>query len=527
MKELAISATLYICSTLAFCAPPPPVTAVAYHPDGKLLAAGTQGEVALIDPTKGEVVGTIEGQTNRVTALAFTKTGDRFAVASGQPAKSGELRVFEIKDGKAFPLLAMPTAHQDIIYALTFSPDGKLLASAGYDRTIKLWNPAVKAEPRLLQDHSDTIYGLAFHPDGKLLASAAADRAVKVWDVASGKRLYTLADPTDWVYTAAWSPDGKHLAAAGIDKSIRIWEADGDGGKLVHSVFAHTQPVTRIVYAKDGQTLYSIGEGKNVKSWDTATMKEKLVFPPQPDTMQCLALSPDQKQVAVGRFDGALVLLNAGTGKTMSEPLPAKPKPPMLQKLTPNAGVRGRTVRVACEGQNLGDVDQALADLPGIPVKVIQEGRTAARVQIDIELPANATAGVANLSLKSPGGKTVPLPFIVDRYPVVNESGPSDSPRIGLKVTLPATLVGAIGRAGDADYFRFEAKAGDEIAVQALTAALGSKLEPLLELTASDGELLAESANGLLGYKVSAAGTYALGIRDKDFRGGADFTYRL
>jgi len=432
------------------CSAPPPVTALAYHPDGKLLAGGTYGEVVLIDPAKGEAIETLPGQTQRVTALAFTKKGDRLAVASGTPGKSGELRLYQVNENKATLETTLATAHNDVIYALTFSPDGKLLASAGYDRVIKLWSPGTKNEPRLLADHSDTVYGLAFHPDGALLASAAADRAVKVWDVASGKRLFTLSDPTDWVYTIAWSPEGSRLAAGGIDKSIRIWEANAEGGKLVHSVFAHTQPVTRLVYTADGKTLYSISEGKNLKSWNTATMKEIFVYPAQPETMLALALSPDQKQIALGFFDGKLKLLEADGGKTSAEPLPAKPKPPVMKKVTPN-----------------------------------------------------------------------------DRYPVVTETGPRDSPRIGLKITLPATLVGVIGKAGDADYFRFDVKAGQELAVQVPLPAAGVKFEPLLELTDTDGVVLADSSTGLLGYTFATAGTFALGIRDKEFRGGADFTYRM
>ena len=340
MKNLLSSIATCLLCPLAFGAPPPPVVSVAYHPDGKLLAAGTYGEVVLIDPAKGEVLGTIPSQTNRVTAVAFNNAGDRLAIASGEPSKSGEIRIYSFKD--AMPKLekSLTTAHKDIIYALTFSPDGKSLASAGYDRVIKLWDPQTLADPKLLADHSDTVYGLSFHPDGKLLASAGADRAVKVWDTTTHKRLYTLGDSIDWVYTVAWSPDGKHLAAAGIDKSIRVWDANAEGGKLVHSVFGHTQPITRIVYAKDAKTLYSISEGKNLKSWDTSTMKERLVFPSQNETMLCFALSTDQKQIAVGRFDGALVLLNAENGKTTSQPLPAKPKPPLLQRLLPNNGVR-------------------------------------------------------------------------------------------------------------------------------------------------------------------------------------------
>ena len=88
-------------------------------------------------------------------------------------------------------------------------------------------------------------------------------------------------------------------------------------------------------------------------------------------------------------------------------------------------------------------------------------------------------------------------------------------------------MIGAVGKAGDVDYYRFEAKAGQEVGVQLLTAAVGSKLEPVLELTDADGRSLAESANGLLGYTCPAAGVYAVGVRDRDYRGDATMFYRL
>src|SRR5581483_3646368 len=250
-------------------AAPPPVSALAYRPDGQLLAAGTRGVVHLIDPATGEGAADLTGQDGRVTAVAFAKSG-WLAVASGEPGKSGVVRLYEIRDPKTAP-------------------------------------PKLAAE---FAAHTDAVYALDFHPGGKLLASGSADRAVKVWDVATGKRLYTLSDPTDWVYAVAWSPDGKHLAAGGADKSVRVWEANEAGGNLVRSVFAHGKAVSRLAYTADGRTLVSAGEDRVVKLWDAAKMTEARAFPAQPDDLLAVAARPDGKQIAVGRYDGRLQLID-------------------------------------------------------------------------------------------------------------------------------------------------------------------------------------------------------------------------
>ena len=118
-------------------------------------------------------------------------------------------------------------------------------------------------------------------------------------------------------------------------------------------------------------------------------------------------------------------------------------------------------------------------------------------------------------------------PPVLNRFPETKEGEPNDSPRTGQTVTLPATLVGAIGRAGDMDFFRFEARVGQQVGVQALTTVIGSRLNPLLNLVDDAGQVVAESSNGVLGHTCARAGWYALGIRDRDYRGGAAMHYRL
>jgi Tol biopolymer transport system component len=302
----------------------PPIGALAYHPDGKRLFAGSYQKVTILDPGSREVQGQQEGFSGKITALAVSPDGKYLAVTAGTPGTPAMIHLYAIPNaGQSWPTSTnIVKAHADIIQHLTFSPDGKILASASYDKQVKFWDPAGGKLLNTLTEHSDSVYGITFSPDGKLFASAAADRAVKVWQTAGTKLLYTLGESTDWVYAIAWSPDGKHLAAAGVDKSIRVWKADAKQGDVVQSVFAHLAPVVQLVYSKDGKTLYSIGEDGSAKSWDAKSMVEKQVYANQPETILSLALSPNQKQLVLGRFDGHIVFLDPDTGKEQGKVSP-------------------------------------------------------------------------------------------------------------------------------------------------------------------------------------------------------------
>jgi WD40 repeat protein len=536
MTRLLSLAGLFFFPSLA-AAVAPAVTAVAYHPQGKSVAFGSQTHIWLFNADRGESLGRSSIPFGRITTITYDPFGKWLAVAGGEAGKSGDVWLFRVdSDGRlsSTPQVTI-TGHKDTVYALAFSPDGNTLATAGYDRLIHLWDISSGSSsssvlintPKLtLKDHSDTVYGLSFHPGGELLASAGADRAVKVWDVANGKRLYTLSDPTDWVYCVAWSPDKKHLAAGGVDKSVRVWAADKDGGKLVHSVFAHEKAVARLAYSADGATLYTAGEDKVIKAWDTAKMAESKVYATQPETVLALALRPDGKQLAIGRFDGVALLLDASSGKGMAEVLPAKPVPPKPGKLSPIAGVRGGATRVVLTGSNLDYLKRVTTNSDKVKVKIDSTHQTFEQVILEVLVEANAPIGAVQLTFEGDAGKSSPLLFAVDRFPSVLETGLTDSAHAAQVVKLPVTIAGTIDRAGDVDFFRFEAKAGDQVGVQVIGTELGSKLDPVLVLTDGTGRMLAEG-NTSLGFAIPRTGSYAVGIRDKEYRGATDMTYRL
>jgi tricorn protease-like protein len=279
----------------------PLISALAYRPDGKLVALGTFKEVRLVEPDTGKVVATLPGEAEDVRAVAFSPDGKLLAAAGGLPARSGEVKIWDI--AQRAPLRTI-TGHADCIYAVEFAPDGKSIATASYDKLVKLWDVETGKEIRTLKDHIDAVYALAFTPDGKRLVSASADRGVKVWDVASGERLYTLSEPTDGLSTLALDPSGKRVAAAGLDRTIRVWSLGEKTGTLLNSSIAHEDAILRLAWSPDGKYLVSSAADKEVKIFNADDLSVVKTWR-QPDWALSLAFAPDGKTFAVGRFDGS------------------------------------------------------------------------------------------------------------------------------------------------------------------------------------------------------------------------------
>jgi len=512
-----------------------PVAAVAYHPKRPILALGQHKTLDMVDLTSGAV--TSELQPGIITALAFNEQGSTLAIAFGEPGASGTvvLRSLEHPDAKA----PVPTPlHHDAILDVAFSPDGRFLATASYDTQIKL-SPLLPelGSPRILKEHSDAVYAVAFSPDSKLLASCSADRAVKVWDVASGKLLYTLGEATDWLYTLAWSPDGTRLAAGGVDKSIRVYKVGPAGGKISQSVFAHEGPVQKIVYAHDGKIIYSLGQDRVVKAWSTARMVENKTYDRLTDTGLCLAARDGA--LAVGRYDGVTQVLDAATGKVLHQWGLPSPRaglqqvraeiplqlPPDVAKMVPAAARRGQTVRLTFAGKNLDKVHYLVTTQEGITSKIVTA--TATTVEADIVLPPFTPAGVYEVHLRGSTGVSKAQSLIVDLFPEVRAQDGGRSPGTGQLLKLPASVIGNLHKAGDVDFYRFHVASGQQLGVQVLTKVVGSKIDPYLQLTDEHGNVVAEATEGFLGYTFAAGGVYALGVRDRDLRGGANMHYRL
>ncbi|MHC5716636.1 MAG: AAA-like domain-containing protein [Nostoc sp.] len=156
--------------------------------------------------------------------------------------------------------------HSNSVISVVFSPDGKTLASASWDKTIKLWNRDTGKVISTLTGHSDTVNSVVFSPDGKTLASASWDNTIKLWNRDTGKEISTLTGHSDSVISVVFSPDGKTLASASADKTIKLWNRDT--GKEISTLTGHSDSVISVVFSPDGKTLASASADKTIKLWN-------------------------------------------------------------------------------------------------------------------------------------------------------------------------------------------------------------------------------------------------------------------
>lgn len=510
-------------------APRRQINAVAWSADGKLAALAGYSEVRLISAESRAPVRKLSGLRGNVTDVEFSKDGKQLLTAAGEPGLFGEAKLWNVADGT---LALSIEGHRDSLYAAALSPDGKLIATGGYDQEIKLWDATSGAEVRTIAGHNGAVFDLAFSPSGKLLASASADRSVKLWDVATGERLDTFGQPLKELYTVAFTPDGRHVVAGGVDNRIRVWElsdtAKEGTNPLLYTRFAHESAVIKLAFSPDGRWLASAAEDRTVKLWDAKSYLEKRVLEPQSDWASALAIAPDNKSLLVGRLDGSLAVYDVTTGERVP---PAKPE---IAALEPRGVQRGTTSRVRIAGKNLLDTSAVKFDHGEIAAKVtpVDEPR-ADELLIEVTPAATLARGKYRLSVVTPGGASGELPLEIDSLPQVAEAEPNSAAVGVTPVALPATVWGTIADKGDVDHVTFDAAAGQTLVFDLAAKSLGSKLNAVVTVLDPAGQVVATSndfsddLDPLLSYHVPTAGRYAVRVRDLAAAGSDKHFYRL
>ncbi len=403
----------------------PAITAAAYSPDGKQLAMARFESVDLVDPASGKVRLSLDQHEGKVNAVHFSKDGSQIITASGVTGLRGQAVIWDASNGKKIREFL---GHSDILYDAELSPDGKVLATAGYDRRIILWDVATGEGRQTIAVHNGAIFDLAFSPDGAVLASASADETVKLWRISDGERLDTLNQPEAEQYTVCFTPDGKHILAGGADNRIRLWRfvslEQPKLNPLLEARFAHEDAIIALEIAPDGKSVVSSSDDHLLKRWSLpkVTLMETLGGE-QPDLVDALAIHPKTGAVLAARLDGSLETYAGAPEATQPGNSPDSPK------TSPYSTTVAENV-------------------PAKPAPSVDAGK----------------------------------------WFKAQAQEPDNQPSEALPVTLPAEVAGFLEKTEDVDLVRFHARAGEEWVLEVNAARSKSPVDSKLEILYANGE---------------------------------------
>ena len=290
----------------------PKLAQVIDNPGYRVMAVSRNGKrYVLSADQKSMVIGRIDKPNNFIrlasvsgvpTAVRFGQNGRLLAAATPDAVK-----VFGTEDGRL--RFSIPTKN-NVTQCLSFTRDGKLLATGGKDLVVKVWSTADGHLIRSFVGHKEQVSCIAFSPDGKTLASAGWEHDVLVWDVATGKNLFRLKGHQDIVNCLAFSPDGKTLASGGLDNTIYLW--DVKTGHNLRTCEGESTGIVSLTFTPDGNLLFSGSDAGRVRTWDVATGHNLLTIKSNDTSINSMAYLPNTRLLVTACDDGFVEIWDMG-----------------------------------------------------------------------------------------------------------------------------------------------------------------------------------------------------------------------
>jgi WD40 repeat protein/serine/threonine protein kinase len=284
----------------------PMVGLVDFSPDGKMLAIGdSSGTLKLWETDTGQEIRELGGHLSLISGLSFSPNG-RF-LASSSFDEHVKVKIWDVASGSQLGALREPDTESNDV---AFSPDGGHLATVDQGGSVRIWDVTSVIEQSSGEsnsfDISETIFSeqvareavdVEFSPDGERIAVFAPNIGIVVWEVDSGEQVLEIPGVTDFSSGIAFSPNGEFLAGNSGNLGVGIWDAE-TGEQMM--LLPETAPITHVTFSQDGQTLVSSTKDGMVSLWDIDSRSQILRILGQATGFNFLAYSQDGKRVAVG-----------------------------------------------------------------------------------------------------------------------------------------------------------------------------------------------------------------------------------
>jgi len=273
------------------------ISALGAAPWSPLIAVGGQRQVALYHSMTGQLLGILPFPEGEPQSITFSRDGKLILIGGGRHSVDGFAVLCEISTGNR---IAKVGDELDIVMAADISDDNRLIALAGPQKMVRVYDTLTGELKWEQKKHTDWIYAVRFSPDGLLLATADRAAGLMIWESATGKMYADLQAHKNEIRSLAWRPDSGAVVSASLDGTLKMW--DMNESKLLKSWDAHPGGAAAIAIANDG-VMVSTGKDRKVKIWDAAGNAAG-EMPALDEAGQEVAITVDSQHVVSGDWLG-------------------------------------------------------------------------------------------------------------------------------------------------------------------------------------------------------------------------------